>query len=145
MTSSIQSVADQPVAAWDSIPMHQGASPSALIWSERASNSSQVSGTLYPAASKSSLGYQTRLLTLVRWKTPAAIGPLGPVMVAISSQLWLYCLVSQSLGMKVLTSTILPCVTKVATFPGCGKSATSGAWLASTAMEMRASNSLLPT
>jgi hypothetical protein len=45
MNSSIQSVAGQPVAAPDSMPMHHGASPSDLIISIRASISSQFVGT----------------------------------------------------------------------------------------------------
>ena len=63
--SSIQSVAGQPVdpSLWK--PTHHGVLPSATIWSERAINSSQVVGTLYPALSKSSFGYQIMLLRLM--------------------------------------------------------------------------------
>ena len=56
--SSIQSVAGQPVALPDSKPTHHGVLPSATISSDRAISSSNVVGTVYPAASKSSFGYQ---------------------------------------------------------------------------------------
>ena len=45
ITFSIQSVASQPVAEPDSMPMHQGLAPSATIWSLSAIISSQVVGT----------------------------------------------------------------------------------------------------
>src|SRR6266540_4366651 len=62
MMSSIQSVAGQPVepSLWN--PTHHGVPPSATIWSDRAIRSSHVVGTLYPALSKSSFGYQIMLL-----------------------------------------------------------------------------------
>ncbi len=45
--SSIQSVATQPVASPCSMEMHHGLPlPSAMIWSERATSSSQVAGTV---------------------------------------------------------------------------------------------------
>jgi hypothetical protein len=70
--SSNQSVAGQPVAADDSMPMHHGAwaLPSDLIFCVRASSSSSVVGTLYPAASHAFFGYQTKLLVLALTSRP---------------------------------------------------------------------------
>ena len=63
--SSIQSVAGHPVAPPDSNPTHHGTPPSALIWSVNAIRSSQVSGTVYPAASNAFFGYQIMLFRLM--------------------------------------------------------------------------------
>ncbi len=46
MKSSSQSVTGQPVASPDSMPMHHGVSPSAMIWFCSAVSSSHVVGTL---------------------------------------------------------------------------------------------------
>ena len=46
MICSSQSVAGHPVAPPDSMPPHQGFTPSATIWSERAKSSSHVVGTV---------------------------------------------------------------------------------------------------
>ncbi len=62
MMSSTQSVAGHPVAVSLSKPTHHGVPPSATIWSDSATSSSNVVGIWYPAASKSSFGYQIRLL-----------------------------------------------------------------------------------
>ncbi len=144
--SSIQSVAGQPVAAPLSMPIHQGVSPSSAICWVKANNSAHVCGIVYPAASKSSFGYHTRLLPLNRCQTPAITGwPSGPAIVPISSQLWLYCCFNQSAEMKLFTSTTLPCFTKFPSNPGCGKSTTSGASPASTRTPIVASNSFVPS
>ena len=63
-TSSSQSVAGQPVASPDSMPAHHGLMPVAAIVSERASMSSQVSGTVQPLSANIVGEYQTNDFTL---------------------------------------------------------------------------------
>ena len=90
MTSSIQSVIAQPVAAPDSMPMHQGVSPSLAIWSVRAISSSQVVRDFVAGGIKGS-SWGTRPATC-RWRgaqMPAMIGPSLPCIVPMSSQDWM--------------------------------------------------------
>src|SRR5689334_2420643 len=63
-TSSIQSVAGQPVATPDAMPAHHGLTPSFAIRSLRLSISCHVRGTLYPLSRKNFGEYQTSDLTL---------------------------------------------------------------------------------
>src|SRR5688572_20704280 len=63
-TSSIQSVAGQPVATPDSMPAHHGLVPLAAILSLRAISSFQVVGMVYPFSLNIFGEYHTKLLTL---------------------------------------------------------------------------------
>src|SRR5690242_570640 len=128
--SSNQSVAGQPVAACDSMPMHQGlvADLSALILSVRALSSSMVWGALYPALSHAFFGYQTKLLVLALTSRPYSLPLTVPASRVPGSMLDL----SEFMSTTSSSAVALFRLTMSATTPGCGMnemSGTSFAWI----------------
>ena len=122
MMSSIQSVAGHPVAAPDSNPTHHGVFPSATISSDRAIRSSNVAGTSYPAASKSSFGYQIIDFRLTLVGTPQCSPSNSTSDIRYSPTV--SSIAATSIPMSS-SETIVPAAASVATVPGCGTSATS--------------------
>ncbi len=110
--------------------MHHGVTPSAIIESMRAVMSSQVSGTSYPPASKTSMLYQTRLFTSPLLGTPQTVPsePLPSFHHAASYWSWRLSRVAWGTGMAEPSSQ------KVRVRPGCGMITTSGGSPASSAM-----------
>src|SRR6056297_3211069 len=141
--SSIQSVATQPVASPDSIPMHHGAltMSSAAMASVSAINSSQVSGISYPPASNVCGLYQTSDFRLSRIGTPynsssKVTRSSNPPTVSSSR------VPTSSTSSREVTT---PWFQKSSSSPGCGCRMTSGALPAPTRVRANESNSLEPS
>ena len=128
--SSIQSVAGQPVAAPDPMPMHHGVSPSATIWSWSVSSSSQVGRDLVAGRVKGLLRVPDQALAV---EAPPQARHLSAAVRArhvrhVEPGL-LVVFLQPGLGHELRDRSItLPCLTIGAgQRPGCGKSRMSGA------------------
>src|SRR3954470_24607400 len=122
------------------MPAHQGLAPVAAILSDRAIISSQVRGTSYPASANADGEYQTNDLALAPSGAAQNVSPTVPYCFQLSSQ-YSSTFASTCSG----AGTTAPASTRVASSPGCGMNAMSGALPLWTRTTSWASNSREPS